>query len=212
MKTLDVVHKLQSEGHTISYYVRKDGGILIRSIDGVRYTGASGNAMAREMAQVSLSEARTKQVKYAMRQRKLKKPSLSDPMMQEYKRVKKIWNKTFKAKGGVAHSAGYFGWSRIKYAKEHYGEEEAMRRIKEAERYAEGIAYSKNVEILASFIEDAGNKLNSQELLDLAEDVRANAYSIKDEWIYPAYQELYSINIAKDPREIAKRVRGILRL
>lgn len=213
MTMMEIVKQLQDQGHEVEFYIRKDGGILVRRIDAEKYpSGSSGNKRARQIVGATLSEARSNQLKYATRQRKVKMPSLDDEIEKEYKRVKRKWNRVFKAKDGKPHPAGYFGRSRIKYAIEHYGKAEALRRIKEAERYASGLAYSKNVEILAMFISDAGTKNQSQELLNLAEDVRANAYAIRDEWIEPAYQELYKLNTGATPEQVANNVRAILRL
>lgn len=213
MTMMEVVRQLQAQGHEVDFYVRKDGGILVRKIDGERFpSGASGNARARQLVGASLSEAREKQLKYATRQRKIKKPSLDDAIEKEYKKAKKKWNKAFKSKKGKPHPAGYFGRGRIQYAIDHYGKEEAMRRIREAERYASGLAYSKNVEQLAFFIKSAGEKYNSQELEKLADDLLENAFSIKEEWIAPAYEELYKLNIGVPPEEVARVTRSILRL
>ena len=213
MTMIEVVQLLQARGHQVDFYVRKDGGILVKSIDGQKFTrGASGNAKARQIAGASISEARIQQLKYATRARRVKKPSLDDEVQREYQRVKKKWNKAFKAKGGKPHPAGYFGWSRIKYAMDRGGKEEALRIIRQAERYASGIAYQKNVEHLVGFIQDASAKFGSQELAKLADDILENAYAIKEEWIYPAYQKLYELNIGRDPKDIAKDVRLILRL
>lgn len=213
MTMMEVVRQLQAQGHEVDFYVRKDGGILVKNIDGEKFpTGASGNARARQIAGASISEARISQLKYATRARKVKKPSLDDEIRKEFERVKKKWNKSFKSKGGKPHPAGYFGWKRIKYAIDHYGREEALRRIREAERYASGIAYAKNVEILAQYIKSVGDQLNSPELIKLSEDLIANAYSIKEEWIKPAYDELYKLNQGVPPKEVAKNTRAILRL
>ena len=213
MKMMEVVTKLQSQGHQVDFYVRKDGGILVRSIDGQRFpSGASGNAVARKMAGSTLSEARASQLKFATRARKVKKPSLDDEVRQEFLRVKKKWNKAFKAKGGKPHPAGYFGWNRIKYALDKYGKEEALRRIHEAEKYTSGIAYEKNVRTLAVFVRNAGSQYQSQELLKLADDIEENAYTIREEWIAPAYDELYKLNQGIEPKQIAKNTRAILRL
>ena len=153
-----------------------------------------------------------KQLKYATRQRKVKKPSLDDTIEKEYQRVKKKWNKAFKSKKGKPHPAGYFGRGRIAYALKHYGKEEALRRIREAERYASGVAYSKNVEQLAYFIKSAGDTYQSQELQKLADDILQNAYTIREEWIAPAYDELYKLNAGVPPKEVARVTRAILRL
>ena len=213
MTMMEVVRQLLAQEHEVDFYVRKDGGILIKRIDGDKFpSGASGNARARQIVGASISEARISQLKYATRARKVKKPSLDDEVRKEFERVKKKWNKAFKSKGGKPHPAGYFGWKRIKYAIDHYGRDEALRRIREAERYASGIAYAKNVEILAQYIRSVGEQLNSPELLKLSEDLITNAYSIKEEWIKPAYDELYKLNAGVPPKEVAKNTRAILRL
>lgn len=211
---IQVVRQLQRQGHVVDFYVRKDGGILVRNIDGNRFpSGASGNAYARSLLGVNISEARSSQLKYATRVRTRPiKVQVDDVVKEEYKRVKKLWNKAFKPKKGMPHPAGYFGWQRIKRTYKQYGREETLRRISEAEKYASGIAYSENVRILASFILDAGNKYHSSDLTQLSSDLIANAYSIRDEWIEPAYNELYKLNTGKSPKDVANVVRSILRL
>ena len=210
---IQVVAELTAKGHNVQYSIRKDGGILIRRIDGEHFSGAHGNARARAMVGAQLSEARSAQLKYATEVRTHPvKVEVKEDIREAYKRVKKIWNKAFKAKGGKPHPAGYFGWKRIKTSIKDWGEEEAMRRISEAERYATGVAYSKNVQHLADYIRMAGDDLESDELKQLAQDVIDNAYAIKDEWIYPAYQKLYLLNKGYEPKQIAQETRRILRL
>ena len=216
---IQIVNELASGGHQVDFYVRKDGGILIRSIDGEHFTGAKGNARARQLTGQNISEARFKQLKYAteVRMHPVKNVEVKDSIKQEYARVKKMWNKAFKSKAGKPHPAGYFGWKRIKRTIKEQGEAEALRRIGEAEKYASGVAYSKNVQILAGFIKEAGDKFGNQALLKLAQDVLDNAYAIRDEWIYPAYKQLYDLNnIDKDNQpavdEVARMTRAILRL
>lgn len=210
---IQIVNELISGGHQVDFYIRKDGGILIRKIDNEHFSGAHGNARARQMVGAQLSEARFKQLKYATQVRMHPvKLEVKDSIKEEYQRVKKLWNKAFKSKGGKPHQAGYFGWKRIKTAIKEYGEEEALRRIGEAEKYASGYAYTKNVQHLAAYVLEAGAKLQSNELLTLAQDIYDNAYSIKEEWIYPAYEKLYDLNHGVDPKQVAQDVRRILRL
>ena len=211
MTTLEVVRTLQTQGHKINFYVRKDGGILIRSIDGEKFSGASGNKRAREMIGQPISEARLSQLKYITRARRVK-VSLDEEIEREFQRVKKKWNKAFKSKKGKPHPAGYFGRARINYLLKKYSKKEVLSRILEAERYASGIAYSKNVQILATQIKNAGELHQSQELIKLANDLIEYAYTIKEEWIQPAYDELYKLNAGVPPKEVAKNTRAILRL
>lgn len=210
---IQVVAELTAKGHNVQYSIRKDGGILIRRIDGEHFSGAHGNARARAMVGAELSEARSAQLKYATRARMHPvKTTLSERVEEAYERVKKLWRKAFKAKGGKPHPAGYFTKRHIKYVYKQYGEEKALEVISEAERYATGIAYSKNVQHLADYVEMAGNQYESEELKKLAYEIVQFAYSIKEEWIYPAYQALYDLNKGIDPKEIAQKVRRILRL
>lgn len=213
MTMMEVVRQLQAQGHSVSYYVRKDGGILIKNIDGERFpSGASGNARARQIVGASISEARKSQLKFATRARKFKHPTLDDEIQKEWQRVKKKWNKAFKAKGGKPHPAGYFGWNRINRTIKEQGKEEALRRIHEAERYAGGLAYSKNIEYLAVYIKMVADSTKSPEFQSLYDDLIENAYTIKEEWIKPAYDELYNLNKGVSPKEVAKNTRAILRL
>ena len=218
MTIFDIISQLIAEGHQVKYYKRKDGGYIIQAIDGVHYTGAKGNARAREMTGQTISEARMHQLKFATGTKKslnspsLKKVKIDDPIWEEYKRVKEIWNKAFKAKKGKHHPAGYFSKARIKKAIKNYGYGEAMRRISEAEKYASGYAYTKNIQHLADYVLDAANKLRSQELEDLARDILFNADTIREEWIAPAFDRLYDLNKGHGPKEVAKDVRKILRI
>ena len=210
---IQIVAELTAKGHNIKYSIRKDGGILIRSIDGEHFTGAHGNARARTMVGAELSEARSTQLKYATQVRVHPvKIEVKEEIKEAYLRVKKIWNKAFRAKGGKPHPAGYFGWKRIKTSIKEWGEEEAMRRILEAEKYATGIAYSKNVKHLVDYIRMTAKQVESNELKQLAEDLADSAYTIRDEWILPAYEALYALNNGRDPKEVAQKVRRILRL
>ena len=214
---IEVVRKLQEQGHKVEYYIRKDGGILIRRIDSQRFTsGASGNIMARSMAGVEISEARSSQLKYATRAkkqlRKFKNVAVKDELKLEWQRVKKKWNKAFKAKGGKPHQAGYFSWAGIKYTFEKYGDEEAYRRIREAEKYASGIAYEKNVRELSIQIQFVADKIDSNELRQVAQELLDNAYMIKESWIKPAYEKLYQVNAGVSANQIAQDLRRILRL
>lgn len=55
MRLIKVVEKLRAEGTKITIKHRKDGGIRITSINGVKYKGVEGNAMARAMSGEQLS-------------------------------------------------------------------------------------------------------------------------------------------------------------
>ena len=209
-----VVSELIKKGHKITYYVRKDGGILITSIDGKRYTAASGNAAARSMVGTTLSEARKSQIKYITKERAKRRRTLEGKVAEEYKKVKAVWNKRFKAKKGEASGHGYLPRSKVRWVVENLGEEEALRRLANMERYAQGLAYPENIQALADEIMRLGNLKKSSELKQLAKDLNAVKESnvIREASLYPAYEMLYGVNHGEDPRTIANNIRIILGL
>ena len=66
MKLIDMVEELVSQGHKIKFRYRTDGGIIITSIDGKKFTSLTeGNKTARSMVEGGeLSMARAEQVKF----------------------------------------------------------------------------------------------------------------------------------------------------
>ena len=212
---IEVVRELQKQGHDVEYYVRKDGGILVKEIDGQKFpTGASGNAMARQIVGAEISSAIVEQLKYAGRQRGKRQVRIDTPdnLQTYFKEVKKKWSRKMKAVGGKPHPAGYFSWNKVKKKLRDEGEEAAFSYIAEKEKYASGIAYSENVRFLVVFTRDAAKQYNSSDLSKLADDIEENANSIKEASIQPAYRELYTLNQGADPKDVARNTRKILGL
>lgn len=207
----EVVRELRAQGHRVEYYVRKDGGILIKRIDNQTYKAATGNIQARQMLGLQISEKRAAQLHQNVLQLKNIRKAEED-IKEEWRRVREKWRKAFPRTKGKPHPAGAFTWKRIRRSLRLFGREEAMRRIGEAERYASGLAYSKNVEQLVFYINQAGVDYNSPELQKLAVDVAENAYLIKENAINPAYFELYKLNKGKSPKSVARETRAILGL
>ena len=215
MTVREIIKKLEAQGHIITWRERSDGGVLITSIDGKKYTGAKGNSIARTMIGVELSKKRESQLSGATKTKKLLRTA-PQRVKERWRKVRDLWRKTFKPRGGKPNPAGTLSWKRIKYALDMYGEEEAMRRLDEAERYAQGLAYTKNVEALAEYIAMYSEQLDDPEMKkeykSIADTLMENIYMIREEWIPKAYEELYKINAGKNAKEVARRVRRILHL
>lgn len=213
MNLRQLVNKLRQEGHSIVYYVRKDGGILIKSIDGQRFTGASGNKLARAMSGETLSVKRSEQLTRITWSGKRAKAYFEDREVKRLlQRVQRKWNKAFPHKRGEIPPVGLKTSKKVKWSLENRGREETIRLLTEAERYATGKAYSENIRQLADYIEDASLKYQSEDLQELANSIRDNAWMILEESIKPTYDELYLLNKGHDPREIANNVKKILRI
>ena len=213
MNLRQVVDKLRQEGHSVTYHARKDGGILIKTIDGQRFTGASGNAIARSMSGETLSVKRYSQLYRITMTGKRAKSYFEDREIKRLlQRVQRKWNKAFPHKKGEIPSVGLKSSKKVKWSLENRGREETIRLLTEAERYASGKAYYENIRQLSDYIEDAAYKYESDELLSLAQDIRDNAWMILEESIKPSYDRLYDLNHGADPKDVARDVRKILRI
>lgn len=213
MRLNSIVELLKKQGHKVKYTKRSDGGLIITEIDGSKYKGKKGNAEARRLTGTSLSEAQIKQLKYisSVRFKKGYNPLPKD-IKSEYLRIRKKWNKAFRAKDGKPNPVGYLNWRRISKKLHEEGPEAALSALSEAERYASGVAYSKNVMILAQFVASAAGDFDDPDLAKLSEDIILNASNIKEENIYQAYEELYKLNKGIEPKTIVYNVRKILKL
>lgn len=211
MTTREVVEELRTYGHKIKYRVRKDGGILITSIDGVKYRGAAGNTMARAMIgdRASLSKKRMTQLKIIKPTKgpKPKKDVLTEKVKEKIKQVQKAYRKN-----KVPIEQGRVTRRLIRKIIGQEGYEAAMKKLEQAERYATGYAISGVIQALAQYIQQLANLTGSQLLQQLADDVLANDGIIKDEWIKPAYDILYGINHGRDIRDVVEEVRKVLHI
>ena len=212
MTTREVVNELRKRGHKIKYRVRSDGGILITSMDGVKYTGAAGNKIARTLLgdEAALSQARKTQLKIIKPAKgpKPKEDVLQGRIQTRIKQVQKAYNKN-----KVPLSQGRITKRLIRKIVQEEGMETAYRKLAQAERYAEGFAISKVVEALADYVDMTASLMeDNEELYKLSEDIRANDGVIRDEWIQPAYKKLYEINHGGELKDIITQVRYILHL
>lgn len=214
MKTLNmrqVVAQLEKEGHVVEYYVRNDGGILIRSIDGARYTGASGNKVARWMTGQELSQRRASQLeRITYTGKRAKKIITNQKIRKALDRVQKKWRKAFPHGRGETPSVGLKTAKQTKWNLEHKGEEETLRLLKEAEKYAEGYAYAKNVEQLIDVIDSYLEVKPSDELKEVRNYILEHKDTFREEWMSDVYQSLYLLNKGYSGKEVADKIKIII--
>ena len=216
MTLRELVKELRSQGHQVEYYNRKDGSILIRSIDGIDYKdGAAGNKMARAMGEAmnlnaELSQARKTQLKII--KPKGKRTPLPKYLEVKLKKVQKIYNKN-----KVPLAQGRITKKLIREIYQEEGEEAARKKLTRAQRYAEGYATNATINAFLAEIEryriffKRGSQVG-EELKKLANDIKMSSGIIKDEWIKPAYDELYKLNQGANPLDVIDNVRRILKL
>lgn len=148
MKLINVVNKLISEGYKVSYYVRKDGGIVITRINGNKYKAKAGNIRARELIGESIAEeGRTQRRKASEQSRKIRKArkagktitDVNKKIESKLRRVQRYFRKNKVLGGGKPTK------KKIREVIRERGVDEALRALEEAERYAKGLAYNENI-------------------------------------------------------------------
>lgn len=155
-----IIQRLQSQGHILKFYKRKDGGYVITRIDGVIYKGKTGNKKARELLGVTLSEARAKQlkrIKTPKGKRVKKLGEIPEELEKRLKSIQRLWRKTH------ASIEGYISKSSIRWAYENLGEEEAKAMLDRATRYASGLASLESIEGYLERLKNAISKASEEE-------------------------------------------------
>ena len=209
MNLKQVIDTLQKQGHTIEYSHRKDGGYVIRSIDGVHYKGKQGNAVARLMVGTKLSEARRVQLEMIRTPKKTRAKKLDDvpdELKKKLKKVQKEWRKKHPTIEGT-QTMGKLRW-RLK----NYGEEEAMRSLDKAEKYAMGFAYEENVQHLLDRIEMDLISEPNDEMSEVYDLIKLKMNNFKEEWISQVYYCLYEWEKKGgiSAQECARRIKAII--
>ena len=214
MTVREIIKQLQQEGHVVEYYERKDGGVLIRSIDGVKYSGATGNKVARWMTGNIVSEKRGQQLhKITYSGKRAKKKKLPEgAVKKKLQRVQRKWNKAFPHERGETPSVGRKTAKQTQWNLEHKGEEETLRLLDEAEKYAEGIAYSKNVDALIDYIDMWNMYENNPDLERIKKWLEENKDHVKEEWIAKAYEILYGLNEGVDVEVVCQQLEALFEM
>lgn len=196
-----VINELRSKGYKVEAYKRKDGGYLIKSINGVKYTGAKGNAAARALTGTELSVRKQKQLKsitptaksQAAKTRRITKPR-KPPLPEDIKKSIRDIQKLFKK--NVSELGDYITikTKSIRYIMEHEGEAKARETLEKARRYAEGYAYIENVNAVLDRIKALINHSNDKikpilEEIWNAIDQRKNVFL--EDWMNSVLTRLY---------------------
>ena len=193
MKVEEMIKALEEMGFKVSARKRTDGGMIISKINNMTFTGAKGNAYARKVLGIELSQAKIEQVHFNVSkyiEGKKKKATLDQEMKGKLRKVQKLWRKQ-----GVK---GRITAKKVKWHIEQGGRKEAEENLEKMTRYGQGLAYEENVEYLAKYIEDVGRGvLNDDDLqnriFQCAEFVRSKAETFKEAWIYKVYEWWYEV-------------------
>lgn len=210
MSLRQIVMELIARGHKVTYYVRKDGGLVIHSIDGTHYSGKTGNAVARKMLGVALSTRRKVQLERINTQRNWKKSKTPIPEdLEKYRlKVNRLLRKSVKV--------GTLSKQNLRVMIEERGVEGAWEYLKEQERRARGLAYNSVINGLLARLEE--DKLSApsdevEKLNELIEDIKANMDNISFDSVFRIFDELYNYEMGSLSIDtLVQRVRAILKI
>ena len=220
MKLINLINQMRRDGFKINYRIRTDGGVIITSINGVKFSGAKGNTALRDYAGVKLSTKQEAQRQYNVKkfiklnteyntQRK-KVKTLDDDIKKVLRKVQRLWRKSDNIQTGNVTAR------KVKYRLKHFGREEALNYLSRMELRARGIAYPENVEYLATEISKKGKSAYALEYSDdfdqLANDVLAKKSTFMDAWIYPSYDALYNCKTTIQCKKCIDDIRSICKL
>ena len=200
---------LAQMGNEVKYTQRQDGGIRITYINGQRFTGSTGNAIAREIVGATISEARVKQLS------KIRTPKgkwghkkldpVSEEVKKEIRKVQRLYKK-------LGTKAGMPTLRKYRAILKEYGHEEAQRRLRQASRYAMGYAYEENVYHLAERISMDAKALQSDRLAVIALKILHIRDRFLEKWIQQILQWLYDMENGRyQPDEVADMINELVR-
>ena len=188
MKVIDIIYKLQGLGYSVTFRRRSDGGILITRINNRRYTGAKGNETARKLIGEELSSARREQLTMALKHRQKGISARDFDPDKEIKRLQRKINRLRRKR--KVEGGGIITKTKIQYNIEQYGKEYTIEALKQQQRYAEGLAYDKNIQHLIDRFTELYNLTGSQEYNEIANLIRANADKIKESIMQSIYYDV----------------------
>lgn len=184
VKLRQIVEELRAEGFSVTARARSDGSIIITSISGQKFKGAEGNTLARQLTGNTLPEEFKKQLESikppkGVSPQSRKEIELPPLLIAQIKKAQKVW----RAEGMAKKGRGTITTPRVRDIYKSKGFKEATNALTEKIKYAQGIAYSKNVEIQAAKLEALANQLlpnPAKRLRKLAQYLRDNAARIKE--------------------------------
>lgn len=193
MATLrNIIKDLRKQGHTIRYENRKGGGLLIKSIDRVKFSGYEGNELARQIKGVNLTIRQQSHIENITPQKGVwgqtrKGVELPKALQSKLRRVQRIWRKS------QPNTTEKVTKANVLYNLRTYGYEETIRRLNQRERYGQGYAYFENIDVLKVRVERFGSfpriANNLQNVLNKIEEKRL---VFMDKWIEEINNIIYN--------------------
>lgn len=193
MATLrNIIKDLRKQGHTIRYENRKGGGLLIKSIDRVKFSGYEGNEIARQIKGVNLTIRQQSHIENITPQKGVwgqtrKGVELPKALQSKLRRVQRIWRKS------QPNTTEKVTKANVLYNLRTYGAEETMRRLNQRERYGQGYAYFENIDALKERVNRFGSfPIGLSTLQIVLDKIDSKRLIFKDKWIEEINNIIYN--------------------
>ena len=211
MTIAEIIALLKDMGHEVKYKPRKDGGIRITNINGQKFSGSTGNSLARAMTGQALSERRTAQLGTIRTPKgkwghKKRVEELDETTIKRIQKAQRLYRKNKVGKTATVTRKKYRETVRL------YGKEEAERRLTQAIRYGQGLAYDENINWLVERIRKDMEKEPSSELEQAIQEIEARRANFKESWISAIYEQVYMYEQKRmTARELSLKILQIVR-
>ena len=210
MTMIDVIDMLKEMGMEVKYFKRKDGGVRVTKIGNQRFTGSTGNKLAREMTGTALSERRTAQLKTIKTPKgqfghRKRVEQLEEDIVKRIRKVQRLMRKNQINRTGIVTQRNY------RYVLKHDGKEEAERRLAQAERYASGLAYVENVDALVKRLKLDNNKLKNSDIEEAIKIIKEKRETMKETQLSDLIDATYEMEKKTlNPHDFLLKVQTIL--
>ena len=192
MNVAQMIKELEKMGFKVDARRRTDGGWIITKINGMSFSGASGNQYARQVLGVELSQARIEQVHFNVNKyikgSKKPKDKIDEEMEKELRKVQRLWRKN-KVGGRITKK-------KLRWHLKEGGRKEAWDYLKKMSRYGQGYAYEENVRYLAKYIQDVAKGCPNEykdKVMQVAAAILSRIDTFKEEWISDIYSYWYEV-------------------
>lgn len=198
-----IINELAKMGYNVEFRRRSDRGILITKINDTKFLGGTGNMLARDIVGADISVARKVQLENITKAHMAKTPPLEKDILVKIKRAQYLWRKN-----QVQADKSRIKTKTLREAAKHEGWRETLRKIDQTMRYAQGLAYSANVDALLQRMYRSNWDGTIDEVIEIVEEKRD---SIKEAWIPKIYQALYDYeNGIITPSRLIEFIRNLI--
>ena len=186
VKVKSIINDLRSQGVSVSYRRRSDGGYLITAVGTTKFKGAKGNAYAREILGLSLTKQQLSQRATAFGNSPIQfDAEIRNQIRKTNKAYRESEEKTFNQGNKPAKTSIKSVKANIK----RRGKQRALEELKNNELRALGYAYPIIVDTLVARIEDLNGGGEFNNAISLLKEKR---HSFRDKYIFEIYQVLYA--------------------